>query len=134
MQDESGKDAVIVRAELPKDLPGFEESVRIMWRFHSELEHDSTLRDLVITLALYTPRESLELPEYFRYHYFVYARLLQRYLEDKYSSVEKACEKYHALCDCLKQLARLRQIAVKMYQDLGVEKCEQIIAETFNVE
>lgn len=62
-------------------------------QFQEEMEYDPVLRNLIMTQRLFKSTQLISCPEYIRYQYYLYSRLLHRYLEQKYHSTEKAIEK-----------------------------------------
>ncbi|KAH9403650.1 zinc ion binding [Tyrophagus putrescentiae] len=89
--------------ELISDHTAPEENMRCGFAIRRSMCGDENLRNLFTAQMLFQPREGivgegcgglLGNSEFMRYHFTYYSKLLQRYLESKYRSEEKAERKY----------------------------------------
>jgi len=137
VESEFDKKAVFVSMEVLKTWTKtniFSLFRNFVYCLHIEMENDDAIRDLILALLLFKPRESAHLKEFLHYHHMVYSYLLRRYLEHKYGNVEHASRKYSAL-DCL--MGQLDSVAASMkivYTGVQEEShLTQVLAEIYNL-
>lgn len=65
--------------------------------------------------------DELSCPEFVRYSYFTYCRLLHRYLEAKYQNEERANDKYDKLMHFSERMWTVKELFCETYVDMDVQ-------------
>lgn len=104
--------------------------------FHSllktELENDSTLRELVIVNFLFDKR-NVTFPEHLRFQYFIYSNLLFRYLVYKYQNETRAKAKHDILINLMAEFVYINFKIHELHGKIDPIMQSPVVHELFNL-
>ncbi|KAH9403651.1 zinc ion binding [Tyrophagus putrescentiae] len=128
LADEQGTQTVFITfkaCEVMHEKDTHERNRKFCYSFKEELEGDATLRDL---------RENIQNSEFMRYQFYIYNRLLRRYLEHKYKSVNQANRKYATLVRYIDQMGPIiKECIQKMFKEIDVKQMSHILLEIYQI-
>ena len=67
------------------------------------------------------------------YQYYIYCRLLRRYLEHKYKSVNQANRKYAALLRMSEKMESVKGNIRKFFDEIDIKQLEHILVEMYEL-
>lgn len=77
--------------------------------------------------------EVVSCPEYLRYQYYLYGRLLERYLEAKLGSSRRAREKVRSLEQLLAGIDQIKAIIEGLFMDADESQISLVLNEIYRV-
>lgn len=99
-----------------------------------QMEKDEVIRDLIIAQFLFKPRKNLSCNEFLKYHNTLYKILLQKYLEQKKRSINKAKYKFYSLNALLENIAQIKEKErFLMLNEIDSQQIPHIMAEIYNL-
>ncbi|KAH9400354.1 Ligand binding domain of hormone receptors protein [Tyrophagus putrescentiae] len=134
--NEDGTSAMFVPIDLCNQFSNKELSKThrlFAMQLNAELENDKTVFNLIIAQAMFKPQDVLSCPEFIRYHYFVYSRLLEKYLSNKYKCNEKAKAKYDRLMDILAYLPVMHENLNRAILELDLSQLTEVVYDVMNI-
>lgn len=139
MENESGNRVIFIQNSLfntPRtSRPNVISISNIIRQIKFEMEDDPIIRDLLITISLFKPRDNLHnrYREVIGYKYYQYTNLLRRYLENKHQSLMKAKEKLTRIIHLINDLPYIYHDYRRRLLEVGYENVNQVLAEVFEL-
>lgn len=97
------------------------------------MEADSTILNLVIAQTMFTHQEVTVCPEVIHYYHCQYSHLLERYLENKCRSAEKATERCAQLQGILLNLGIIHENLQTAILELDLSQLTEIVYDVMDL-
>lgn len=98
------------------------------------MENDSTILNLLAAQLFFNIKQPLSCFELFRYDYFRYVHVMQRYLENKYQCQMKANEKCVQLLNFAEKIKQIRyDCRIILLENERIEFIPEIVYEIYNI-